>query len=324
LCAIFEADGRPEMLDRSVLGDALVNQAEKLSPDLVMLRRRRPHRRVDLRSVSGQTYVIKAGELDIGTISGDGLFSEAYIGAIYDHYGHSYRVRSHGTGEVMVESNDQPHYTKPIRYWTITEEDHSDGFRWRNDAEEVRLFFGKVEVSDHLAGYREYDERTDELVEDFPYDSVQVKSYRTDAVWVELQCGPGLGSLYRAAHSLEHGLKATAPLMIPCDPFDLAGLTQKQSDGRPKLYIYDAVKGGIGISREVFGDFRKLVQMARSLMDGCQCENRCPRCILMSRCHDPSAELDRHDGASLASILLDLLNRPPERFDPATYEWHPA
>ncbi len=323
LCAIFEAEGRPEFLDPSVLGDALVSRGRTLTPDLGMLRVRRPHRRVDLRSISGQTYVIKAGTVDIGTISGDALFSEAYIGAIYDHYGQSYRVRSHGTSEVMVEPNDQPHYTKPVRFWTITEEELSDGFRWADGPAQLRLFFGKVQVSDHLTGYREYDDRTDELVDEVEYDSAQVKSYRTDAVWVEFH-GAALGSDYRAAHSLEHGLKATAPLMIPCDPFDLAGLTQRQSDGLPKVYVYDAVKGGIGISREIFRDFQKLVEMARTLMAGCQCDNRCPRCILMSRCHDPTAELDRHDGASLAASLLDLLGRPPERFDPESYEWHPV
>jgi DEAD/DEAH box helicase domain-containing protein len=323
LCAIFEAEGQQAALDPTVLGEPLVRQAASLAPDLSMLRRLRPHRRVDLRSVSGQTYVIKVGEEEIGTISGEALFTEAYIGAIYDHYGHSYRVRSHGAREVMVEHNEQPHYTKPTRFSTIVEQAVVDGRRWMNRHGEVRLFFGRVEVSDHLTGYREYDERSDDLVDEVEYESHQVKSYRTDAVWIELQDPGEWGSLYRSAHSLEHGFKQTAPLMIPCDPFDLAGLTQRLSDGRPKLFIYDAVKGGIGIAREIFAVFPQLVEKARGLMEGCQCEDRCPRCILMSRCHDPSGELNRRDGATLASRLSLVLAAAPERYDPETYEWRP-
>jgi len=152
--------------------------------------------------------------------------------------------------------------------------------------------------------------------------------YRTDAIWIELQIelqdATEGSSLYRCAHSLEHALKQTAPLMIPCDPFDLAGLTQRLSDGRPKLYVYDAVKGGIGIAREIFADFPRLVEMARALMEGCQCEDRCPRCILVSRCYDPGGEVDRRDGAMLASRLQRVLAAAPERFDPDTYEWRPA
>jgi DEAD/DEAH box helicase domain-containing protein len=328
LCAIFEAEGKRARLDPAILGESLVRYAATLSPDLAILRRMRPHQRVDLRSVSGQTYVIKAGDAEIGTISGDGLFTEVYIGAIYDHYGRSYRVRSHGAREVMVEHNEHPHYTKPTRYSKIAEQAVVDGRRWTTGGGEVRLFFGRVEVSDHLTGYREYDERTEELVDDVEYDSQQVKSYRTDAIWIELQIelqdATEGSSLYRCAHSLEHALKQTAPLMIPCDPFDLAGLTQRLSDGRPKLYVYDAVKGGIGIAREIFADFPRLVEMARALMEGCQCEDRCPRCILVSRCYDPSGELDRRDGAMLASRLQLVLAAAPERFDPDTYEWRPA
>lgn len=321
LCAIFEAEGDKEKLDRSALGAALVDQAWGLSPDLSLLRKRRPHQRVNLRSVSGQTFVIKAGDTEIGTISGDGLFSEVYIGAIYDHYGHSYRVRSHGANEIMVEPNDQAHYTKPLRYSAIAEDDLAAGRRWPDNGTALGMYFGKVEVSDRLMGYREYDERTNELVEEVEYDSQQVKSYRTDAVWVDLPAGVEASSVYVAAHSLEHALRATAPLMIPCDPFDLAGLTQRQPDGKPRLYLYDAVKGGIGVAREIFEGFPRLVSKAASLLGGCQCERSCPRCILMSRCHDPASGLDRREGAALAERLMALLVGPPERLDVETYEW---
>jgi hypothetical protein len=78
----------------------------------------------------------------------------------------------------MVEHNKQPHYTKPTRYSKIAEQAVVDGRRWATSDGEVRLFFGRVEVSDHLTGYREYDERTEELVDDVEYDSQQVKSFQ--------------------------------------------------------------------------------------------------------------------------------------------------
>src|SRR5581483_8201238 len=131
MCALFEAGGDKSVLNPFVLGESLVAKASAMSTDMKLLTKVRPHRKLDLRSIFGQTYTIRARDgKEIGTISGDKLFSEVYIGAIYDHYGRSWRVTSHGANEVFVEPNEAFHHTRPTRYWYINVENYQDGSRW--------------------------------------------------------------------------------------------------------------------------------------------------------------------------------------------------
>jgi DEAD/DEAH box helicase domain-containing protein len=324
LCALFELNGDKQLLDKEILGPALVDRAIELKPDMKLLKKVRPQRRVDLRSIFGQTYVIRSHEdREIGTISGDKLFSEVYIGAIYDHYGRSWRVRSHSANEIFVEPNDKFHHTRATRWWNIAIQDYQLGRRWASDAIEASLYFGKVEVTDTLVGYKEYDEKSGEVVDVVQYDAASVKKYRTDSCWLELEVGDGRppDQLISEVHSLEHAMRVMVPLSIPCDPFDLAGLTTKGGSGAPTIYIYDAVRGGIGISREVFGNFNELLDSARSVLAECSCEKSCPRCIQLTRCEHYNENLDRADGLRLLDELKELTGRPSATLDIDRFEW---
>ncbi len=329
MCALFEAGGDKSVLNPFVLGDTLVAKASQLNPDMKILTRVRPHRKVDLRSIFGQTYTIRArDDREIGTISGDKLFSEVYIGAIYDHYGRSWRVTSHGASEVFVEPNEALHHTRPTRYWYINVEDYHDGLKWASPSVELRAFFGRVEVTDTLVGYREIDERSGELVDQVTYDAAQVKKYRTDAVWMEFGFADGVSpeEHFIEVHSVEHALRVMVPLAIPCDPFDIAGLTTKGSAGSPTLYVYDAVRGGIGISKAAFADLGGLMAAARPVLEECECGKKgsCPRCIQLSRCDHYNEALHRDAGIRLLDRLLTLIESPPDRLNPLTLEWSSA
>jgi DEAD/DEAH box helicase domain-containing protein len=329
MCALFEAGGDKSIMNPFVLGDMLVDTASGLNPDLKLLEKVRPHRKVDLRSIFGQTYTIRArDDKEIGTISGDKLFSEVYIGAIYDHYGRSWRVTQHGANEVYVEPNDVFHHTRPTRFWYINVEDYRDGRRWVRDDLTLTAFFGRVEVNDTLVGYREVDERSGDVVDQVTYEAAQVKKYRTDAVWLEFEFGDGAppDKHLTEVHSVEHAVRVMVPLAIPCDPFDLAGLTTKGSDGSPTFYIYDAVRGGIGISKAVFSDLPGLLRAARPVLADCDCKKKgsCPRCIQLSRCEHYNELLHRDDGIALLDRLLTLVETAPAQLNPLTLEWSAA
>ncbi len=324
LCAIVEVNGDKSLLDEGILGKTLVSKAGELDPDLKLLKKVRPHRKVDLRSIFGQTYVIRSHEdKEIGTISGDKLFSEVYIGAIYDHYGRSWRVKSHGAAEVFVEPNEKFHHTKPTRWWNIQTEDYQLGQRWTEGGVDAKLFFGKVEVTDTLVGYKEHDERSGDVVDVVSYEAASVKKYRTDSCWLELELHGPLppDEVFTAVHSLEHAIRAMVPLIVPCDPFDLAGLTVGGGVGTPTIFIYDAVRGGIGISREIFADIREVLTSARAILTDCSCASSCPRCIQISRCEHYNENLDRAKGLVLVDQLLEVVKAEPAKLDPLTLEW---
>jgi DEAD/DEAH box helicase domain-containing protein len=324
LCALFELNGDKKLLSQDILGKPLVERAKALEPDMKLLKKVRPQRRVDLRSIFGQTYVIRSGvDKEIGTISGDKLFSEVYIGAIYDHYGRSWRVKSHGAGEVFVEPNDRFHHTRPTRWWTIDVQDYKLGHRWITDELILTVFFGRVEVTDRLVGYKEYDEKTGDVVDEVTYAAVQSKTYRTDSCFfeVEFQDGRPPDQQVIGVHSVEHAVRAIVPLAIPCDPFDVAGLTVKGGLGAPTSYIYDAVRGGIGISRAAFASFPELLDAARRVLSDCSCKAACPRCIQIPRCEHYNENLDRHIGTTLVDDLLPLVQSEGEVLDLATMGW---
>ncbi len=54
------------------------------------------------------TYRLIYKHKEIGTISDVHLFHEAYVGAIYRHFGKSYLVTAHTADEVLLEDAD-PH-----------------------------------------------------------------------------------------------------------------------------------------------------------------------------------------------------------------------
>jgi DEAD/DEAH box helicase domain-containing protein len=322
LCALFEANGDKKSLNEDILGKTLVGRATGLDPDMKILKKVRPQRKVDLRSIFGQTYVIRShDDKEIGTISGDKLFSEVYIGAIYDHYGRSWRVKSHGAGDVFVEPNERFHHTKPTRWWNIQVEDISRGHCWRGEHLDAKLYFGKVEVTDTLVGYKEYDEKTGEVVDQVTYPAASMKKYRTDACWLEPEFHELRENPFTEVHSVEHAIRAMVPLAIPCDPFDLAGLTVKGSTGTPTIYIYDAVRGGIGISREAFTGFPEILGAARGVLEECSCTTSCPRCIQLSRCEHYNESLDRSHGLRLLDELLVLVRSEPQTLDTTMMEW---
>jgi len=186
------------------------------------------------------------------------------------------------------------------------------------------LILGQVEVTDTLAGYREYNEHSGELVGSVNYQTVSVNKFRTDACWLQLDYLDGTPSdrRYLQLHSIEHGLRATIPLSIPCDPYDFAGLSHRVALGNlPTMFLYDTVKGGIGIADEIFRAFPQFVESATTILGNCVCESSCPRCIQMPRCPDQNEQLDRGDGLELAQRLLTLFAGLAEGLDTKTMEW---
>ena len=73
----------------------------------------------------------------------------------------------------------------------------------------------------------------------------------------------------------------TAPLLLMCDSRDLGVVAQAQSPftGRPTLYLYDAVPGGVGLTERLFGLAADLIDACREVVASCPCLDGCPSCI---------------------------------------------
>jgi DEAD/DEAH box helicase domain-containing protein len=75
--------------------------------------------------------------------------------------------------------------------------------------------------------------------------------------------------------------RTTASLLLMCDPRDIGVLAQVQAPftGRPTLYLYDAVPGGVGLTERLFTLTDELVAACRELVDDCPCLDGCPSCV---------------------------------------------
>jgi DEAD/DEAH box helicase domain-containing protein len=94
----------------------------------------------------------------------------------------------------------------------------------------------------------------------------------------------------------------TAPLLLMCDSRDLGVLSQAQAPftGKPTLYLYDAVPGGVGLAERLFGIGDDLVAACVAAVRDCPCVDGCPSCV------GPMLEVGPH-GKAACRELLDTL-----------------
>jgi DEAD/DEAH box helicase domain-containing protein len=94
----------------------------------------------------------------------------------------------------------------------------------------------------------------------------------------------------------------TAPLLLMCDVRDLGVLAQAQAPftGRPTLYLYDAVPGGVGLTERLFSLAGELIGACRSVVGACPCSDGCPSCV------GPAAEVGARGKAAAIELLAHL------------------
>lgn len=80
---------------------------------------------------------------------------------------------------------------------------------------------------------------------------------------------------------LSHALAHVATLFLMCDPRDLGRTYEIQSPhtGRPTIFLYEAIPGGVGFGERLFRMHPPLLTAARDLIAACPCESGCPSCV---------------------------------------------
>jgi DEAD/DEAH box helicase domain-containing protein len=96
--------------------------------------------------------------------------------------------------------------------------------------------------------------------------------------------------------------RTTGSLLLMCDPRDLGVLAQVQAPftGRPTLYLYDAVPGGVGLTERLFTLTDQLIRACREAVDSCGCADGCPACV------GPAIEVGARGKATVSELLASL------------------
>jgi len=115
--------------------------------------------------------------------------------------------------------------------------------------------------------------------------------------------GGDQGAAWRAVGEL---VRRVAPLFVRCQPSDLGLSTHVRSPhfGRPTIFLYDKVQGGVGLSELLYEGFRDLARAALEVVRRCACENGCPACV------GPVAEVGPEGKDMAARVLEHLVGGP--------------
>jgi len=317
LCAAAY-EGPLEAGDAETLGPGMTATAERLVAAGALRRKdgryhlrgwHFPAAKLSLRSASPDSFTIvnaDAGEV-IGFIEAERAFSTVHPGAIYLHLGEPYEVEDLDIDgrHALVRPAEGNYYTQPkIETETFIEETREE-----RDALGVCLRFGIVSVVQEVVAFQR-KRMSDHEVIDLQTLDLPEQNFVTQSLWYELpeeQVGElPLHALLGALHAAEHSQIAVLPLIAMCDRWDIGGLSTNlhHQTACPTIFIYDGHPGGVGITRQGFHEFERLVGDARRLLAECPCQAGCPSCVQSPKCGNLNEPLSKDGALGLMARML--------------------
>jgi DEAD/DEAH box helicase domain-containing protein len=136
--------------------------------------------------------------------------------------------------------------------------------------------------------------------------SIPEQEMHTTATWLvppaELVNRYDRDTLDGALIGLARVARTTAALLLMSDPRDIGVLAQVQAPftGRPTLYLYDAVPGGVGLTERLFTLVPELVRASRDAVESCPCADGCPACV------GPAIEVGARGKAVVTELLVGM------------------
>lgn len=266
-----------------------------------------PAPRVNLRGSSAEAIMLVAGGEEIGTMERWRAMQSAHQGAIYIHRGNTFEVK-----ELDLEASRAELIPSNANYYTQTVV---------QSAIEPLVVLQKLELADgtaSLASMRITTEVPNYKLKsldgdtvlgivplDLPPTTFETIGIRLDLPDADPEEDPELQ--LAAVHGVEHAVLAIAPYLAGCERTDLGGAwyAMMYDTLKPAVFIYDGCPGGIGLAESLFESVRSLTWGARSLLEGCNCQAGCPRCIFSSRCESNNDLLSK-------SGAVELLRRMTE------------
>jgi DEAD/DEAH box helicase domain-containing protein len=258
--------------------------------------------RISLRSASADSLAvvdISSGEM-IGQVEAERAFSTVHPGAVYLHLGRSYEVAEMDLAarRAIVRPFEGDYYTQVKKETEV----FIDTVHAQRSALGVELHFGAVSVSEQVIAYQRKRLGDNEVLETIALDLPE-QNFVTQALWYVI--GDRMAAalpqevLLGALHASEHGQIAVLPLIAMCDRWDIGGLSTNvhMQTGSATIFIYDGHPGGIGIARQGYEEFERLVGDADRLIRECPCDDGCPSCVQSPKCGNLNEHL--HKGGSL-------------------------
>ncbi len=302
------------------LGSAFFDYATKAMAGKKPVRGHSPnYRRLNIRGGSGLISRLMYCDKEIGTISDVHLFREAYVGAIYNHFGKPYRVTAHAADEVHLGEVD-PHLRTEGKFYNVTQgAELLSGTRY---GENLVACYGRLTVFENFAGYRLIDTRSGRIVDDVRSQLARHSNVR--GFWLEVTDPSVIGSASDVPDlfGLEQLLRIGAPFVVPCDRHDLGTLTTSKPP--VSVYLYETVPGGIGVAEKALEVWPIVIRTGIGVAEKCDCKHGCPSCLVPPRLPSGFKEPRKEPAIAIAQRLLHVADTSArERYDPDVHAWVP-
>jgi len=283
-----------------------------------------PNEKFGLNDLSNRSYKVllrtELGE-ELLTVEDESfVFRDLHRGAVYLYETETYLVEELDLNERMVylKRANVDFYTQSLKHTDITplEVISENSIGPNND---IEAFFGIVKVEHEYYSYKTIDTLTQEIRSRHPLEDIPLIEFESQALWflipfeyqkqLELE-GYDLGG---TIHAIEHAMIAMAPSLAQISRWDLGGVSidfdpVKQ---QPIIYIYDAYRGGIGISEALYYNLNKLLKIAYKLINSCSCKSSdgCPVCIMSPKCGNNNDPLDKNGALYLLKKIINLISK---------------
>jgi DEAD/DEAH box helicase domain-containing protein len=270
-----------------------------------------PAQNINIRATSGQNYAVIDGHQGclLETVEASVAFFQIHPGAIYLHQGESYLIKELDLARhiAWVEPRSTDYYTQSmditdIRVMSLVNE---------RDCRGVKVYFGDVDVTSTVVGFKRKRQFTEEVIGEEPLDLPQ-QNFPTKALWFDLPekalnriADAGL-DFQGGLHACEHAAIGILPLFALCDRNDIGGVSTSfhPDTGKAQIFIYDAYPGGIGIAEKGFEMITELWQATLKAVEACPCTDGCPSCVQSPKCGNNNQPLDKEAAVVLLEELL--------------------
>ena len=270
-----------------------------------------PAQDINIRATSGQNYAVIDGRQGclLETVEASVAFFQIHPGAIYLHQGESYLITDLDLARhiAWAEPRSADYYTQTmeltdIRVTSLTKE---------KDCQRVKVYFGDVEVTTTVVGFKRKRQFTEEVIGEEPLN-LPPQNFPTRALWFDLPqkainriANAGL-DFHGGLHACEHAAIGILPLFALCDRNDIGGVSTAfhPDTSRAQIFIYDAHPGGIGIAEKGFEMIAELWQATLKAVEACPCTEGCPSCVQSPKCGNNNQPLDKEAALMLLQGLV--------------------
>ena len=306
--------------DAAFFGPATVPLAEQLVAQGVLRRRAggwywtHPQRAVDsidLRSMRGKAceVVDEATGRVIGQVDPSAADRTLHPDAVYVHQGEQWVIASFDPHDriALARRAEPGYFTQPQAVTGVrvlaTQRSKPLG--------RGTMHVGSVELSSQVTGYLRRDSVSGTVWDSTPLDLPE-RHLTTKATWWTLPDAVLAGlaldpaDLPGAVHGAEHAAIGLLPAFVPCDRWDVGGLSTvlHPDTGELTVFVHDGTPGGAGFADLGYEQAEAWWAATLERLTDCACEAGCPACVVSPKCGSGNQPLHKAGAAILVAALM--------------------